>query len=101
MSHTSMTTPPKTHSPPTPPLLPLPCPSIFLLLLPPHLYIPKISNLRITRISIPYLLTPNTRFLPPRIYPSLYLAFAVEVRAGYVETVDVPREDAGDEEKCV
>jgi hypothetical protein len=25
----------------------------------------------------------------------------VEVRAGYVETVDVPREDAGDEEKCV
>jgi hypothetical protein len=101
MSHTCMTTPPKTHPPPTPPLRPLHRSCIFLLLFPPHLHIPKLSHLRIARIPIPYLLTPNPCFLSSRIYSSLYLAFAVEVGAGYVETVDVPGEDAGDEEKGV
>jgi len=57
--------------------------------------------MRITRASIPHFLAINPRLPASRISSFPNLSLAVEVGAGNVETVDVARDDAGDEEERV
>ncbi len=83
---------------------PFPTPSHTFLILQftlPFLRPPQIIYFPIACAPFPHLLTIDSPLPTPRIPAALNFVFAVEIRACYVETVDMAGENAGDEEKGV